>query len=68
MTEDAKGEITNIATVEGIVPGENPGDPDQPEELQSPETGVEVLADITLSKVADQEIVHPRRRHCDVYN
>lgn len=50
MTEDAKGEITNIATVEGIVPGENPGDPDQPEEPQSPETGVEVLADIKLSK------------------
>ncbi|WP_217451429.1 isopeptide-forming domain-containing fimbrial protein [Metabacillus niabensis] len=58
VTEDAKGEITNIATVEGTVPGENPGDPDQPNEPQKPGTDVKVPADITLSKVADKKTVH----------
>ncbi|MBD8028717.1 DUF11 domain-containing protein, partial [Ureibacillus sp. Re31] len=58
VTEDAKGEITNVATVEGTVPGENPGEPDQPAKPQNPGTEVKVPADITLSKVADKESVH----------
>ncbi|MBD8028710.1 DUF11 domain-containing protein, partial [Ureibacillus sp. Re31] len=58
VTEDAKGEITNIATVEGSVPGENAEDPDQPSEPQKPGTEVKVPADVTLSKVADKKIVH----------
>ncbi|WP_174879675.1 isopeptide-forming domain-containing fimbrial protein, partial [Metabacillus niabensis] len=58
VTEDAKGEITNIATVEGSVPGENPGDPEQPSEPQDPGTEVKVPADITLTKVADKKTVH----------
>jgi len=58
VTEEAKGEITNIATVEGTVPGENPGDPEQPSEPQNPGTDVKVPADITLSKVADKKVVH----------
>ncbi|MFP3723553.1 isopeptide-forming domain-containing fimbrial protein, partial [Niallia circulans] len=58
VTEDAKGEITNVATVEGSVPGENPGDPDQPTDPEKPGTDVKVPADITLTKAADKKTVH----------
>ncbi|MGM0939945.1 MAG: isopeptide-forming domain-containing fimbrial protein [Bacillota bacterium] len=45
VTEDAKGTITNIATVTGEIPPENPEDPDEPGEPNTPEIDVDVPDD-----------------------
>ncbi|NAZ09353.1 isopeptide-forming domain-containing fimbrial protein, partial [Agaribacter marinus] len=58
VTEEAKGTVTNIATVTGEVPGEDPEDPNEPETPTPPETTVDVPADITLTKAAEQETAY----------
>ncbi|WP_400194524.1 isopeptide-forming domain-containing fimbrial protein [Lysinibacillus telephonicus] len=58
VTEDAQGEITNVAKVEGTVPGKNSGDPDQSIVPQHPETEIYVPAAIQLTKTVDQEVAH----------
>ncbi|MCH1672738.1 isopeptide-forming domain-containing fimbrial protein, partial [Enterococcus faecalis] len=53
VTEKATGTVTNVATVDGNVPPETPGEPDKPTTPETPEVPVGVPGEVTGEKLVN---------------